>query len=107
MSPPIPPEIEILNLVTAHWMQRAIWVAAELGIADQLAKGPRSADELAKATGTHGPSLYRVLRLLASRGIFVESTGQRFAQTPLSEPLRSEVPGSMRAFTRFIGAPFQ
>ena len=101
-----PPQVEVLNLITAHWMQRAICIAAELGIADLVANGTSGVDELAKASGTHAASLYRVLRLLASRGIFRELESRKFALTPLAEPLRSDVPGSMRAFARFMGAPF-
>jgi cyclopropane fatty-acyl-phospholipid synthase-like methyltransferase len=73
-------------------------VAAELRIADQLATGARNSAELAQAVGAHPPSLYRVLRTLASLGVFVERDRQTFELTSLGETLRSDVPGSVRAW---------
>jgi hypothetical protein len=70
--------------------------AAQLRLADHLAGGARSAEQLAAATGTHAPSLYRLLRTLACNGVFSEDESQRFSLTPLAEPLRSDVPGSVR-----------
>lgn len=83
-----------LNLLTA----RAVHVAAELRIADHLADGPASSARLAAATGTHEPSLYRLLRLLASVGLFTETAPRTFAMTPKANALRSDVPGSLRPF---------
>jgi hypothetical protein len=72
-------------------------VAAKLGIADLLVDGPRSAEELAAATKTQAGALYRVLRALASVGIFSEVTSGRFALTPMAELLRSDTSNSIRA----------
>ena len=66
-------------------------------LADHLAGGPKSAVELAAATGTHAPSLHRLMRTLAGLGILTEREGQRFALTPLGEALKSGAPGSARA----------
>lgn len=82
---------------------RSIYVAAELGIADLLADSPKSIDELAQATETHGPSLYRVLRALSSLGIFAEDETGRFSLTPPAEFLQSDVPDSLRASVKFFG----
>jgi hypothetical protein len=84
-------------MMTGYWVSRAIYVAAKLGIADLLVEGPRSAEELAAATQTHAGALYRVLRALASVGIFSEVVPSRFALTPLAELLRSDTSDSMRA----------
>jgi hypothetical protein len=73
-----------------------MYVAAKLGIADHLQDGPRDASQLAAATETHAPSLNRVLRLLASVGIFNELDGGKFALTPMGDLLRSDAAGSMR-----------
>jgi hypothetical protein len=81
----------------------ALSLAAELGIADLLADGPRSGEELAQATSTHPRSLHRLLRLLSSVGVFTEAGPGRFALTPLGEGLRSTVPGSMRSWLRMVG----
>lgn len=78
-------------------------LAAQLGIADLLATGPRSAGELATATTSHPDALYRALRAMAARGIFVESEGRRFALTPLSQYLRSDHPDSQRGMAIWKG----
>jgi hypothetical protein len=92
VSPP-----EMMNrMLTAYWISRALYVAAKLGIADQLTKGPRSADDLAQATKTHAPSLYRLLRALASVGVFADDSRGRFS---LPQPGRN---GTRRAGTRSI-----
>lgn len=95
----------LLNIVRGYRAAQALSVAATLGIADQLAGGPRSVDELAAATGTHAPSLYRLLRALASIGIFAEDGERRFSLTPLAEPLRSDAPRSVRGLVRLLGYP--
>ena len=68
----------------------AILVAANLGLADLLRNGPLSIADLAEATGTHAHSLYRMLRTLASRGIFSENADGRFSLIALADPLRSD-----------------
>ncbi len=77
-----------------------------LGIADRLRDGPRSVDELAEATGTHAPTLYRLLRALASVGIFAEDADGRFSMTLPAEYLRTDAPGSLSAWATFIGRPY-
>jgi hypothetical protein len=84
-------------MMTGYWISKAIYVAAKLGVADLLVDGPRSIEELAAATETHVGALYRVVRALASVGIFSEVTPSRFALTPLAELLRSDTSDSMRA----------
>src|SRR5437867_10178421 len=73
MDTQLPPPVLLYQMATGHYVSQAIYVAAKLGIADLLAKGPESHDELARATGTHAPSLRRVLRLLASAGVLNET----------------------------------
>lgn len=75
----------------------SIRVVNELGVADELAAGPRPVTEIAEATGAHAPSLCRALRVLATRGIFTEVSPETFALTPLAEPLRADHPLSLRA----------
>jgi hypothetical protein len=101
----LPPPIQMLHLIVGKWVSQAVYAVATLGVADQLAAGPKPPDALAKAVGAHAPSLHRVLRALASIGVFTEDAEGRFALTPLGETLRSDVPGSMRAFARFLGMP--
>jgi hypothetical protein len=92
-----PPQFAMLQMITGFWVSRAIYVAAKLGLADLVKDSPKTADELARLTGTHSPSLYRALRALASVGVFADEGQGRFSQTPLSETLRSDAPGSLRA----------
>lgn len=95
---------EVINrMIGGYWTTQTIYVAAKLGIADLVADGPRTAADLAKATGTHAPSLYRLLRALASVGIFAEDAEGRFGLTPLAECLRSDAPGSQRALAIMSG----
>jgi len=103
----VPPPFALFTMVTGYYVSRAIYVAAKLGIADHLSEGPRRVDELAEATGTHAPSLKRVLRLLASVGVFNEEADSRFALTPVGGSLRAGVPGSMRAAVMLFGGVTQ
>jgi hypothetical protein len=94
---------QLTALITAYWNSQAIYVAAELGIADLLKDGPRHANDLARATDTNADALYRVLRALASLGVFAETAPRTFALTPLADLLRSDVPGSQRSLARMMG----
>jgi len=97
---------QILQLSTAYMASACLYVAAKLRIADRLADGPKPVSELAgRARGTHEESLYRVLRALASVGVFTEKAPRTFANTPTSELLRERVPGSMRDTVLFIADP--
>jgi len=97
---------QLLKQMTGGWITQAIYVASELGIADLLAEGPRTADELAQRTKTHSGALYRVLRALASVGIFSEDSDRRFSLTPPAEYLLTDRPDSLRAFGIMLGAEF-
>src|ERR671927_653559 len=101
-----PPRDALLQMINAFRASQAIYVAATLGIADLLEEGPKSVDELAEATGAHAPTLYRLLRALASVGVFAEKTDGRFGLTPLAERLRTDAPRSLRAWARLIGEPY-
>jgi hypothetical protein len=92
-----PPPVTLLQMMTGHWVSQALYVASKLGIADLLAGGPVSCEDLAAATTSHAPPLYRVLRALASVGVFTEARPGHFALTPLAALLRTATPDSMRA----------
>jgi hypothetical protein len=92
-----PPQAVMLNLTIGHFFSQLIYVAAKLKLADLLKAGPRTVDALAKAAGVQTLELYRVLRALASVGVFAETTGRRFKLTPLAATLQTGVPGSLRA----------
>ena len=91
-SSELPPPMRVYLLSQGGIVAGTLALAAELGIADHLVDGPRSSEELAQSTSTHPRSLYRLLRLLCSIGVFTEIQPDSFAQTPLSECLRTGVP---------------
>lgn len=99
----MPPQVKILQMMNAYRLSQSISVAAKLGIADLLADGPKSSEELAQATGAHAQSLYRLLRALASFGIFAEEENGLFGLTPRAAMLQTNVPGSIRAYAIVIG----
>jgi len=90
-------------LMLNHMIPRCLYVAARLDLATQLADTAKTANELALQTEAHGPTLHRVLRALASAGIFRETTGSRFENTALSDTLRSDVRGSLRPWVLMHG----
>jgi hypothetical protein len=88
----------MLGYIRVYAVSQLVFVAAKLGIADVLARGPLAPDAIAKKVGAHPQSLYRVLRALASLGVFTERPDGKFRLTPLAATLRSDAPGSLRAF---------
>lgn len=86
----LPPHVQLMKYIVARWISKPIYVVAELGIADMLADGPKSIDELARASESHAPTLYRVMRALASVGIFVETEDKQFELTPMAALLKSD-----------------
>ena len=86
------------RMIVGSWITQAIYVAAQLGIADLLKDGSKSNDELAITTGVDAKSLYRLLRALASVGIFAEGISGYFELTPLAECLQSDRNNSLRAY---------
>jgi hypothetical protein len=101
--PPADPQQQMAQLITGYWVSQAVYVAAKLGLADLVRDGPRTAEDLARETSTHPPSLFRLLRGLASVGVFAEDGLHRFGLTPLADCLRSDVPGSRRAMAIMAG----
>src|SRR5580704_8442707 len=88
------PAGKLLEMIAGRHIPEALHAVAVLGIADLLADGPRNSDQLARQTGTHAPSLYRILRALAAAGVLAEDEAGRFRLTALGQPLRSEVADS-------------
>jgi SAM-dependent methyltransferase len=109
-SRPQPTEAEraaaaaMLPMIWGTHISRAIYVAAELGIADLLADGPVSSADLARATRTNEPSLYRVLRLLAALGVLDPVQPRSFSLTALGDRLRSDAPACVRSWAIFLEA---
>src|SRR5688572_24282173 len=98
-----PPQAVLGQLINGYWITFSIHAAAKLNIADLLAGGPKSTAEIASATAAQEDSIYRLMRALASIGIFTETDPRTFAQTPLSEALRPGTPGSMHGLAVATG----
>ncbi len=92
----MPPYAALFQMCLGKWISSAISVAAKLGIADHLESGPKTTAQLAEELNLHEMSLYRLLRALASVGVFHEGEARSFSQTPISEHLRSGANPSLR-----------
>ena len=94
---------QFAGMVTGGWMSQAVYVAAELRIADILADGEKSSEELARTTGVHAPSLHRLLRTLVTFEILRERADGAFELMPMGTFLRSDVDHSLRSFAILCG----
>jgi len=103
-APVVAPVDALLKMGIGYMTSSALHAVVELGIADRLTEGPRSADQLALEAGANADALYRVLRMLSAEGIFEEIAPRYFALTPLSQPLRTGSPA--RDLIHWIADPF-
>src|SRR4051812_35564215 len=92
----VPPAQQLSESIRGFWVSQVIHTVARLGVADRLARGPRSSDEVAREGDAHPDGLYRLLRGAISAGLVHEVSPRTFALTPMGELLRSDVPNSMR-----------
>jgi hypothetical protein len=102
-----PAHIQLIQMAVAIWAARAVYAAAKLGLADLLGERALSVQELASLTQTNPQALRRLLRALASRGIFTEVGPGRFALTDLGAALRKDAPGAARATLLTLGGDWQ
>ena len=97
----------VMDLIWPNaFVVQSIHVVVRLGIADVLEAEPLTADQLADRVQAHAPSLKRLLRALATLGVFAEDSEGRFSHTELSKTLRTDDPGSVRAWALMLGAHF-
>jgi len=101
---PLP--MQMLDLINGYWVSKMVHVAAELGLADAIGDGARSAAELAPAVGADPERLHRMMRALTGVGVFSVDEHGRFANTELGATLRSDRPDSMRDFARMMPASY-
>lgn len=106
LTPEDPLGRSLLVLTTGTWVSQAIGVAARLGVADELAAGPRAARDIAEALDADPSALHRLLRALADVGLLVDEGDGRFALTPLGDVLRTNAPGSLRDWAVMLGSTF-
>lgn len=96
----------VMQLATGMGITAALQPVVRMGIPDMLASGPVAVSELAQKTGSNADAFYRVMRLLASVGVFAELPGRTFALTPMSDLLRSDTPHSLRDFVLWVSDGF-
>jgi hypothetical protein len=101
----VPAPQQMFQMITGYWVSQAIGTFADLGFADELSRGPRTAAELSRDAGTDAPATFRLLRTLASVGVLRHHEGDTFELTSLGETLRADVPGSMRDMARAQTSP--
>ena len=102
----VSPAVALRHLCTGFWIAKAVAVAAELGIADHLTHGSKTAAELAQRVGAHPGALYRLLRGIAGVGVFAEDAQGYFSMTPLAALLLTDHPQSWRAAAMLNGVPW-
>jgi hypothetical protein len=95
----------MMELIMNAWVAQAITTAADLGVADALADGPVSGEDLADRVGADADALRRIMRALIGIGIFRQRSDGRYALTPLAETLRTDAPVSMVGMARWVGSP--
>jgi hypothetical protein len=100
------PAVQLLQLISGYWLTQCVAVAAELGVADALAGGPLDVDTLAARVGADAGALHRLLRALASLGVFA-GDADGYALTPLGECLRRDAEDSLRSLAIMRGSEWQ
>ena len=91
----------VMQMIVGKWVSQAVGSVVEIGVPDQLAKGARRCSDLAHKSGVNEDGLYRLLRALASVGLFAESGARRFRLTGMGQLLRSDQPQSLAGYARF------
>ena len=102
-TPPLRPYEVLFQMIIGKWISQALGTVVELGVPDQLAKGARPCNDIARQAGVSEDGLYRLLRALASVGLFSEGANRRFRLTGMGQLLRTDHPQSLAGYARFIG----
>src|SRR5215467_11764580 len=101
-TPRLRPYHVLFQMIIGKWISQAIGTIVELGVPDQLAKGARRCRDIASEADVSEDGLYRLLRALASVGLFVESADRRFKLTGMGRLLRGDHPESLAGYARFV-----
>jgi len=86
---------QLMRFIMEKWISKPINIISKLCIADILKSGPKTTDDIASISNTHSPTLYRIMRALASVGIFTELENKKFDLTPMAEMLQTGEAGSV------------
>src|ERR1700740_3180869 len=92
----------LFQMLVGKWISQALGTIVEIGVPDQLAKGARQCSDIAREAGVSEDGLYRLLRALASVGLFIESADRRFKLTGMGQLLRGDHPESLAGYARFV-----
>ena len=103
---PPPPPLAMMQLLFGKQLAYALSGVARLGVADHMSRTAQPVETIASRCGAHAPSLYRVMRMLASFGVFKEGPSRHFALTPVGELLKTSAPGSLRYMAMMFGEEF-
>lgn len=101
----VPPPFRLLQIGSAFWLSRALHAAARLDVATVLADQALDAEALAPRVSAHPDALGRLLRMLAAHGVFEETSPGVFRNNRVSDPLRTDRPGCVRAMVLMHGGP--
>src|SRR5262245_19766230 len=102
-TPASDPTAVLFQMVIGKWITQALATVVEIGVPDQLAKRARRCRDIAREAGVSEDGLYRLLRALASVGLFAEGTDRQFRLTPMGQLLRADHPESLAGYARFVG----
>lgn len=100
-----PGNVTLLDLAHGNWVSQAVYVAAKLNIADQLANGPLASEVVAHNVGADPDAVFRLMRALAAKSVLKQRRDGRFELTSIGQALRSDTHGSMRNMVLMIGCP--
>src|SRR5262249_29242248 len=98
--------LALMDMICGKWTTQILAAGAALGVADALKEGPLSAREVSERTKADPAIVYRLLRAMANLGVLEALEEERFGLTALGQPLRSDVPGSLRAMAMLLGQPW-
>ena len=101
-----PPPLAMMQLLFGKQLTYSLSGVARLGVADHMDGTAKPVEHIASSCGAHAPSLYRVMRMLASFGVFKEGPPRHFALTPIGELLKTSAPGSLRYMAMMFGEEF-
>jgi len=105
-TPALPPPLAMMQLLFGKQLTYSLSGVARLGVADHMDGTAKPVEDIAACCGAHAPSLYRVMRMLASFGVFKEGPARHFSLTPVGELLKTDAPGSLRYMAMMFGEEF-
>ncbi|SDI59014.1 O-methyltransferase [Actinokineospora alba] len=101
----VPPQVAMIDLISGSMVTQALYAAAKLGIADVLKDGPLRAKDIADRVHAHPDAVNRLMRALASQGVFRVDGQGRYSLTALGRTLRSDAEVPMGSMAMMVGSP--